>query len=110
LTIVVGAVGIVIAIKLFNQYEQAPYQVSNVATTAVTDTSVSVAFDVTVPAGAGASCTVTAATHDGVEIATAEVAVPPVPAGQQSAHVTYTLKTPQRAFAGTVPGCGPSGS
>jgi hypothetical protein len=108
LAAIVVVAGAAIAIKLFNQYDQAPYQVSNVATTAVTDTSVTVAFDVTLPAGSGASCTVVAATRNGQEVGTAEITVPPAPAGQQSTHVTYTLKTSQRAFGGQVPGCGPS--
>jgi hypothetical protein len=107
LAAIVVVAGVAIAVKLFNQYDQAPYQVSNVATTRVTDASITVAFDVTLPAGSGASCTVVAATGDGQEVGTAEIAVPPAPAGQQSTHVTYTLKTSQRAFGGQVPGCGP---
>jgi hypothetical protein len=107
LAALVVVAGGAIAVKLFNQYDQAPYQVSNVATTAVTDTSVTVAFDVTLPAGSGASCTVVAVTRDGQEVGTAEVPVPAATAGQRNIHVTYTLKTSQRAFGGQVPGCGP---
>jgi hypothetical protein len=107
LAVVVGLVGVVIAFKLFNQYSQPAYQVSDLATTAVTDTSITVSFSVNLPAGSGAACTVVANTRDGARVGTAEIAVPPAAAGETSTRVTYTLPTSQRAFAGTVPGCGP---
>ncbi len=103
----VALAGAAVAVKLYHQYVQAPYQVSEVATTRVTDTSVTVSFDVTVPAGSGASCTVQAQTRTGGQVGTAEITVS-APAGDQTtAHVTYTLATTARAFAATVPGCGP---
>ena len=108
LTGLVALAGAGIAYKLFNQYVQAPYQVSDVATTAVTDTTVTVSFTVSLPSGAGASCTVQAQTHTGGLLGTAEVTVPPAPAGQDSTRMTYTLHTSSRAFAATVPGCGPT--
>lgn len=97
-----------IAYKLYNQYVQAPYQVSDVATTSVTDSTVTVSFTVSLPNGAGASCTVQAQTRTGGLVGTAEVSVPPAPAGQDSTRMTYTLHTSSRAFAATVPGCGPT--
>jgi Domain of unknown function (DUF4307) len=107
LAVLVGLAGAAVAVKLFNQYERAPYQVSEVATTAVTDTSVTVSFDLTVPAGSGASCTAVAQTRTGAVVGSVEVPVPAPAAGQTTAHVTYTIPTTQRAFAATVPGCGP---
>jgi hypothetical protein len=107
LAVVVGAAGVAIAIKLYNQYVAAPYRVSSVTTTAVTDTSVTVTFEVTLPAGSGASCTVIAETRTGEQVGGAEIPVPPAPDGQNATHVTYKLTTSERAFAGTVPGCGP---
>ena len=104
--ILVAAAGVGIAIKLFNQYNQPPYQVSNLITK-VDDGSVTFSFTVTVPAGMGASCTIVANAHDGARIATAEIAVPPALEGETTTQVSYTLKTPQRAYAGIVPGCGP---
>ncbi len=108
LSALVALAGVGIAYKLFNQYVQAPYQVSDVATTAVTDTSVTVSFTVSLPDGAGASCTVQAQTRTGGLVGTADVAVPQAPAGQNSTRMTYTLHTSARAFAATVPGCGPT--
>jgi multidrug efflux pump subunit AcrA (membrane-fusion protein) len=105
---VVALAGVGIAYKLFNQYALAPYQVSDVATTAVTDTSVTVSFSVSLPNGGAATCTVRAQTRTGSLVGTAEVIVPPAPAGQASTRVTYTLHTSSRPFAATVPGCGPT--
>jgi hypothetical protein len=107
LAAVVGAAGVAVAIKLYNQYVQAPYQVTDVATAAVTDTSVTVSFDLTLPSGSGASCTVIAQTRTGEQVGRAEIAVPPPPDGRNATHVTYQLTTSKRAFAAGVPGCGP---
>ncbi len=105
--LVVGLAGVAIAVKLYTQYNEVPYEVSDVQTTAITDTSVTVSFTLTLPAGSGASCTVIAQTHDGAQIATEEFAVTGAADGGTTVQVTHTLTTSKRAFAGSVPGCGP---
>lgn len=104
----VGIAGVAVAVKLFTQYGQVPYQVTDVTTTAVTDNSATVSFTVTLPAGAGASCTVVAKTRTGGVVGTDEIRVPATPAGQETAHVTHTVPTTARPFAAVVPGCGPA--
>jgi hypothetical protein len=101
---VVALAGVGIAIKLYQQYTVAPYQVSDLTVTNLTDTSVTVHFQVSRPDGQAAVCTVKGHTRDGVEVGSAEVGVPAGGTGE----VTYTLKTSQRAMTGEVPGCGPA--
>jgi Domain of unknown function (DUF4307) len=99
--------GVGIAVKLYQQYAAAPYQVSNITTTQLTDSSFTVRFTVGTPAGKGATCTIVGHTHDGREVGRAEVDVPPKGPSDTSIDVTYTLTTTARAVIGEVPGCGP---
>jgi hypothetical protein len=111
MTYAVGALvlvaGVLIAVKLYRQYAQAPYQVNIVSVTDLTDHAVTVTFDVTTPPGGGAACTVVAHTREGEQVGLAEINVPPGPAGQTTTQVTYTLATTKRPITGEVPGCGP---
>lgn len=107
LGIVVVLAGVGIAVKLYRQYSLAPYQVRIISVTDLTDTAVTVTFEVTKPAGQGASCTVLGHTRDGLEVGHAEITVPPGNPHDPTARVTYTLTTSQRAVTGEVPGCGP---
>jgi hypothetical protein len=95
-----------IAVKLYSQYAQAPYQV-RVISSGVTDAAVTVVFEVTTPPGAGAVCTVLAHTRAGDLVGRAEVDVPAGTLDQTRSRVTYTLATTRRAVTGEVPGCGP---
>jgi hypothetical protein len=104
----VAAVGIGIAVKLYQQYADAPYQARVVRVTDLSDHQVTVTFEVRLPAGAGARCTVLAHTRDGEEVGRAEVTVAPAAPGQPTAVVTYTLATSKRPVTGEVPGCGPT--
>jgi len=106
LALLVAAGGVAIAVKLFSQYVNPPYQVENVMVGDVTDTSVTISFDLDQSAGP-ASCTVVALAHDGARLAEVELPVAAPPAGQTSTHVTYTIKTSARPFTASVPGCGP---
>jgi hypothetical protein len=110
LAALVAAAGFGVAAKLYSQYVQAPYQVSDVATVKITDTAVTVSFDLTVPAGSGASCTIIGQTRTGGQVGRAEFAVPAPANSATMTHVTYTLTTSGRAFVATVPGCGPTRS
>ena len=103
----VAVAGLVIAVKLFRQYSQAPYQVTIIDITDLSDTGVTVTFDVTTPPGEGATCTVVAHTRDGEQVGSAQVSVPPGAPDQSSSRVIYTLPTTKRPITGEVPGCGP---
>jgi hypothetical protein len=100
--------GLGIAIKLYVQYTDPPYEVLNLSTTDIQDGHVSVSFDVRVPAGEGASCTIEGHTRDGAQVGSEVFAVPPGGADQTILHVTHTLVTTARAMTGEVPGCGPA--
>ena len=92
-----------VAVKLYRQYAEAPYQVRVVNITGVTDTGVTVTFEVRKPPDAGAVCTVLARGRGGVEVGHARVNVP---AG--TTRVTYTLTTVKPPVTADVPGCGPA--
>jgi hypothetical protein len=100
LVIVAGAA---VALKLYRQYAEAPYQVRVVSLTGVTDTGVTVTFEVRKPPDAAAVCTVLARGRGGVEVGHARVHVPP-----GTTRVTYTLTTVKPPVTADVPGCGPA--
>jgi hypothetical protein len=104
LTVLVGGL---IAVKLYQQYGAPPYQVSNVTTTNLTDTSFTVHFTVSQPAGKPARCTIVGHTRDGREVGRGEVEVPAAAPSDTSSQVTFTLATTARAVVGEVQGCGP---
>ncbi|HEX6870013.1 MAG TPA: DUF4307 domain-containing protein [Micromonosporaceae bacterium] len=108
LAAVVVLAGLAIAVKLYRQYTLSPYQVHITSVTNLTDSEVTVTFEVTVPEGSPAVCTVLAHTRDGELVGRAEVPVPAPPAGRRTAKVTYTLATTKRPVTGEVPGCGPT--
>lgn len=99
--------GVAIAAKLYDQYTLAPYQVRIVGVTDVTDTHVTVTFEVTTPPGEAAACTVRARARSGEEVGRARVIVPPGGPDQTKTTFTYTLATTSRPVTGEVPGCGP---
>ena len=101
------AIGVAIAVRLYQQYAAAPYQVSNVTTINLTDTSFTVRFTVSQPAGKPARCTVVGHTRDGREVGRGEVEVPAKGPSDTSTEVEYTLPTTARAVIGEVQGCGP---
>ena len=103
--VVIG--GTAIALKLYNQYVVAPYQVTVIDITDLGDHAVTVTFDVTTPPGGGATCTVVAHTRDGELVGSAQVNVAPGAPDQTVTRVKYTLPTSKRPIAGEVPGCGP---
>lgn len=108
LAVAVVVAGVGIAVKLYRQYGQAPYQVRTISVTDLTDNAVTVTFEVRKPAGQPASCTVLGHTRDGVEVGRATVEVPAGAAGETTARVTYTLRTTGRPVTAEVPGCGPA--
>jgi hypothetical protein len=108
LGVVLGALVIVassaVALKLYRQYAEAPYQVRVISITGVTDTGVTLTFEVHKPPEAGAVCTVLARGRGGVEVGRARVDMPP-----GTTRVTYTLTTVSTPVTADVPGCGPAG-
>jgi hypothetical protein len=105
----VGALVVVAAVaagvKVYRQYLRAPYQVGAVTVTGVTDSGVTVTFEVRKPADAAAACTVRARGAAGEEVGRARVEVP---AG--TTRITYTLATTKPPVTADVPGCGPAAS
>jgi hypothetical protein len=91
------------ALKLYRQYAEAPYQVRVVDIPEVTDTTVTVTFEVRKPPDTRAVCTVLAQGRGGVEVGRARVDVPP-----GITRITYTLTTVKPPVRADVPGCGPS--
>jgi len=108
LLILVIAMGLAIAVKLYRQYGEAPYQVRMISVTNLTDTGVTVTFEVAHPAGEGATCTVRARSRDGSEVGKTIVAVSPADPNTTVTRVTYTLATTAPPVIGEVPGCGPA--
>jgi hypothetical protein len=106
--VLVAAGGLAVAVKLYRQYALAPYQVQILGVRDLTDSSVTVTFEVTKPAGQPAMCTVIAHSRNGLEVGKAQVRVPGGAADQTVARVTYTLPTSARPVTGEVPGCGPA--
>jgi hypothetical protein len=98
--------GLGIAVKLYRQYGLAPYQVRVINVTDLTDSAVTVTFEVRKPAGEPATCTVLGHTRDGAEVGRASVDVP-AGNGETTARITYTLSTTGRPVTAEVPGCGP---
>jgi hypothetical protein len=103
----VVVLGVAIAVKLYRQYANPPYEVLNLTVSNLDDTGVTVDFDVRVPPGEGATCTVRGHTFDHRRVGYAEVDVPPGDPGVTLLHVTYRLATTARPMTGEVPGCGP---
>ncbi len=100
--------GLAISVKLFRQYAQAPYQVRVLTVTDLTDTAVTVTFEVTKPAGQPALCTVLGHTRDGELVGRGEVAVPAGEPTETKTQLTYTLTTAKRPVTAEIPGCGPA--
>ena len=90
-----------IATKLYFQYGNDDVSATLISSTNVTDSSITVTFDVTKRDRAAATCTVEAFTYDNVQVGTAQV---PVPEGT-TVKVKYTLATTARPYVAEVPAC-----
>ena len=75
---IVIAAGVAVAVKLYRQYAQAPYQVTIIEVQEPSEHAVTVTFDVTTPPGQGATCTVRAHTRDGERVGEARSTCLPV--------------------------------
>jgi hypothetical protein len=92
-----------IAVKLYLEYGNDEFTPTVISDKTVTDTSMTVKFQVAKPDGAPATCTVEAFAYDNTQVGTAQVAVP---AGT-NVTVTYTLATTSRPYVAEIPACQP---
>ena len=97
--------GTAVAVKLYRQYAEAPYQVRVVDVTGISDTGVTVTFEVRKSPDQAAVCTVRARGRVGEEVGRASVRMP---AG--TTRITHTLHTTKPPVTADVAGCGPAGS
>jgi Domain of unknown function (DUF4307) len=103
--IVVGAVVMsLVAVKLYFEYGNDELTPTVISSNQITDTSITVTFQVEKSGTAAGSCTVEAFAYDDTQVGQAQV---PVPAGAK-VTVTYTLTTTSRPYVGEVPVCQPT--
>ena len=103
LAAVAGVAGVLIAVKLFQQYGPQEYEPQVQRFYAVSDNGITVDFVVRKDASKEATCRVRARSASGEEVGLAEV---DVPKGAE-AMVTYRLATSARPVTVEVPACGP---
>jgi hypothetical protein len=100
---VAGIAGLLIAVKLFQQYGPQEYEPQVQRFYAISDDGITVDFVVRKDAEKEATCRVRARSASGEEVGLAEVPVPP---GAETL-VTYRLATSDRPVTVEVPACGP---
>ncbi|GAA3201579.1 DUF4307 domain-containing protein [Dactylosporangium siamense] len=100
---VAGIAGVLIAVKLFQQYGPQEYEPQVQRFYAISDDGITVDFVVRKDAEKEATCRVRARSASGEEVGLAEVNVPP----GAEALVTYRLATSDRPVTVEVPACGP---
>ncbi|MFF5230189.1 DUF4307 domain-containing protein [Dactylosporangium sp. NPDC000521] len=103
LAAVAGVAGVLIAVKLFQQYGPQEYEPQVQRFYAISDDGITVDFVVRKDASKEATCRVRARSASGEEVGLAEV---DVPKGAE-APVTYRLATSARPVTVEVPACGP---
>lgn len=106
--LVIIAAGLAVTLKLYRQYGVPLYQVGAVSVTDVTTRSVKISFEVRVPAGEGARCTVRARDRAGAEVGRAEVTVPAAGPQARTVRGSAVLTTTDQQFYSEVLGCGPA--
>jgi uncharacterized protein DUF4307 len=104
--LVVIMAGLAVALRLYQQYGEGPYDTELVRYTDVSDSQVVIQFRVNLPTGKSATCAVRARNRAGVEVGRAEVRVPPDRAARPL--LTYRLATRERPVNGEIQGCGPA--
>ncbi|MEH0973926.1 DUF4307 domain-containing protein [Micromonospora sp. CPCC 205546] len=106
LAVVMVAVMILVAVRLYRQYGDPNYDAEVITYTGITDRQVLVDFRVTVPEGGSAVCLLRARDRDGAEVAREEVTVT-APPGQRQVATQHRLVTTARPFIGEVLRCRP---
>ena len=102
-----AAAGLAISVKLYQQYADPDFQARVVAVREISDRAVTVDFEVRVPAGEGAMCTVRARDHSGTTVGQTAVAVPAGGPGQTLLRASHAVPTSAKPFTGDITGCGP---
>lgn len=100
---VAAAAGLLVAVKLFQQYGPQEYEPQVQRFYAISDDGITVDFVVRKDAAKEATCRVRARSASGEEVGLAEVDV----AKGADALVTYRLSTSDRPVTVEVPACGP---
>ena len=99
--------GLAIAVKLYRQYADPVYEPRVIAVRDISERGLTVEFEVRVPAGKGAVCTVRARDYSGTTIGQTSTTVAPGAPDQTVLHATGTVVTSAKPFHGDVIGCGP---
>jgi len=96
-----------LTVRLYQQYGDTDYDARIVQWTDDSDTRITIGFTVRVPAGASASCVLTAQAYDGAEVGRRVVTVAPQ-GGDTQITASETVETSARAAAGKVLRCRPA--
>jgi hypothetical protein len=102
------AIGLLLSLQLYRNYAADRITTQVVRFSIVSESQVTITFNVVKDGGQAATCIVRARSRDGREVGRAEVPVPAGAKGQKSVAVTYTLATSKRAVAPEVYGCAPA--
>jgi len=104
----VVAVGLLLSWTMYRNYAADRITSEVTAYRIVSDSQVTISFNVVKDGGKPATCIVRARSRDGREVGRAEVPIPAGARDQKSVAVTYTLATSRRAIAPEVYGCAPA--
>ncbi len=108
LGVLVLAVSLLLAVRLYGQYGDPDYDPRIVGWTDVTPAGMTIDFTVRVPAGGAASCVLRARSYDGAEVGRRSVTVI-APAGATMIAARERVSATARASHGDVIRCGPAG-
>ncbi len=104
--VVILAVSLLLAVKLYKQYGDPTYDAQVIRYTAPTDREMLIDFTVRVPVGGAAVCALRARAYDGAEVGRREVTVPGAAGGNdQQVTASEAIPTTARAFIGEVVRC-----
>ena len=106
---IVLAASVLLSVKLFQRYGQTDYQAQIVGWQQSTDTTMTIRFTVTVPAGQPAECVLRARDYGGNEVGRRTVVVRPADAQATSIEAAEPVTTSKRGSVGEVLGCQPAG-
>ena len=99
--------GLAVAVKLYQQYDRPAFEARVTGLRSASEREITVDFEVRVPAGAGAVCTVRARDYGGTTVGQAQVTLPAGDPGVTLLRASHTVATSGKPFVGDVPGCGP---
>ena len=106
LALAVVATGVLLAVRLYEEYGDPTYRVSTTRYGEITDSGVTVDFTVLVPPGGSALCVLRARAYSGQEVGLVEVTVSAAP-GARQVSASHRLTTSERPYLGEAIRCGP---